>query len=188
MESSEQHADRGEGPCTSQRNHEAAHCKKSSRRSSWNSCRTVNRLENSLNLSVHTRNVLIAKEGIVKIRYAMLMIFTLAGLINPASAGVWQFTEDFELPAPSGWFTGGGAGFDFNRGLAHQGNGNAWVRFTQGWNAVNRWVPSVPQNADCSAQAFVRVSAAVTGGYFSSRGGNGSQPSPVINEVELIGP
>ncbi len=124
----------------------------------------------------------------MKIRHTVLAFVALAGLINPASAGVWQFTEDFESPAPAGWFTGGGAGFDFNRGLAHQGNGNAWVRFTQGWNSVNRWVPSVPQNADCSAQTFIRVSPAVTDGYFSIRGGNGGEPSRVINEVKLIGP
>ena len=63
----------------------------------------------------------------MKIRHAILAGVTLAVLTNPASAGVWQFTEDFESPATSGWFTGGGAGFDVNRGLAHQGNGNAWI-------------------------------------------------------------
>src|SRR5258707_9240278 len=123
----------------------------------------------------------------MKIRHTVLAFVALAGLINPASAGVWQFTEDFESPAPAGWFTGGGAGFDFNRGLAHQGNGNAWVRFTQGWNSVNRWVPSVPQNADCSAQTFIRVSPAVTDGYFSIRGGDGGEASRVIHEGKLSG-
>src|SRR5258707_13021838 len=124
----------------------------------------------------------------MKIRHTVLAFVALAGLINPASAGVWQFTEDFESPAPAGWFTGGGAGFDFNRGLAHQGNGNAWVRFTQGWNSVNRWVPSVPQNADCSAQTFIRVSPAGTGGYFSITGGHGGVPRRLIKEMQLGGP
>jgi hypothetical protein len=128
------------------------------------------------------------REANMNWRRALYALVAFASLGGPATAGIWQFTEEFESPSPSGWFTGGGSGFDFDRGLAHSGRGNAWVRFTQGWNSVNRWVPSVPHNANCTAQAFIRVSSAVTDGYFSVRGGSGGEPSAVINEVKLIGP
>jgi hypothetical protein len=39
--------------------------------------------------------------------------------------GIRQLGEDFENGHP-GWFTAGHAGFDFDKGLAHTGKGNAW--------------------------------------------------------------
>jgi hypothetical protein len=108
------------------------------------------------------------------------------------AGGIWQFTEGFEESpstlAKRGWFLDGIAGFDYNIGNAHTGLGNAWVRANSGWNSVNIWLRPPGQNLDCTAQAWIRLSSDLTGGYFSIRGGNGQSLSPVINEVELIGP
>ena len=106
-----------------------------------------------------------------------------------ATAGIQSFSEDFESPAP-GWFFTGGAGLDANRGLAHRGQGNAWVRYTQGWNAVNRWI-AVPSNSDCSLQVWLRMSPNVTAGYLSVRNDKENRPDhnfDVINERKLVGP
>jgi hypothetical protein len=80
--------------------------------------------------------------------------------VTPAIAGVWQHTEDFESrdPARTGWFAGLGAGFDYDKNLAHTGKGNAWVRNQSGWSAVNFWVTPPTQATTCTAQAWIRTS------------------------------
>jgi hypothetical protein len=72
-----------------------------------------------------------------QILHVMAAAAALVTQMPSAFAGVWQFADDFETPTPApGWFLGGIAGFDYNVGNAHTGVGNAWVRATQGWNAI----------------------------------------------------
>jgi len=98
---------------------------------------------------------------------------------------VWG--EPFEQPHP-GWFTTGGAGFDYNKGLAYREKGNAWVRGSSGWNALNRFHDIKPNTA-YTVSAMLRLSPGLTDGYFSVRearelNGNGR----IITEVKLVGP
>ena len=113
-------------------------------------------------------------------------------LPTPGFAGIVQYTQDFETSQPPhDWFPTGGAGFDWDKGLAHQGKGNAWVRYTQGWNAVNTLIDfsAAPQGSNCAASAWLRVSPDVTDGYISVRPAvAGQAPGPVINEIKLVGP
>jgi hypothetical protein len=107
-----------------------------------------------------------------------------------AHAGVSQFADDFESGSHRAWFMTGGAGLDFNKGLARRGAGNAWVRATTGWNAVNTFQRMAPPiGAKCEVSAWLRLSPNVTDGYMAVRGANqGEDPGPVINEIKLVGP
>jgi hypothetical protein len=124
------------------------------------------------------------------VTFALLSAFC----VTPALADAMQFSEDFETStAPKGWFVTGGAGFDWNKGLARAGQGNAWVRYDrQGtWNAVNRWVTlsAAPAGARCHVNAFLRVSPNVTDGYISVRPGyDGQTPGDVIKEIKISEP
>ena len=103
--------------------------------------------------------------------------------------GIIQINEDFESPSPD-WFFTGGAGFDHGKGLAHTGVGNAWVRHTTGWNAINRWMPVHP-NSKYTAFAWLRLSPDLTDGYFSVRNDKENRADKnfdVINEIKLVGP
>ena len=105
---------------------------------------------------------------------------------TPGWAGVTILEEGFE--GPTSWFAGPGAGFDRGLGLAHTGEGNAWVRNLSGWTAVNLiYNPSAPAGSECAAQAWIRMSPTVTDGYFSVRSFPG-EVGPVISEVKLVGP
>jgi hypothetical protein len=107
----------------------------------------------------------------------------------PAGAGLIQFAEDFERPY-SGWFFAGGAGLDYNKGLAHKGVGNAWVRNKHGWNAINYWVTVRPKS-HCYVNAWLRFSSTLTDGYISVRNDRDSRSDhnfDVINELKLVGP
>ncbi len=102
---------------------------------------------------------------------------------------VTQWCEDFELPSKE-WFFTGAAGFDFAKGFARKGRGNAWVRNTTGWNAINIWRPVEP-NRTYTALAWLRLSPTLTDGYFSVRNDKENRPDgnfDVINEIKLIGP
>ncbi len=84
---------------------------------------------------------------------------------SPAQAGIVQFWEQFESTNQGGWTVSGSAGFNYQKGLAHKGVGNAWVRATAGgWNAVNATVVVYP-NADCIASACIRLSDHLDPGY-----------------------
>ncbi|MFM0523040.1 hypothetical protein PQR08_37075 [Caballeronia jiangsuensis] len=108
--------------------------------------------------------------------------------VGTAYAGVQQEFQDFESSRPpAGWIPTGIAGFDYGKGLAHQGEGNSWVRAVRGWNAINKWI-RMPKNSDCIARAWIRHSDSLTDGYMTVRGGNGSSFGPVITEVKLSGP
>jgi hypothetical protein len=127
----------------------------------------------------------ILKVGSVFFISALMLLCT---QVPKAAAGIQEFPEDFEHPS-SQWFFTGGAGFDSNRGLAHRGNGNAWVRNTGGWNAINIWV-DVPSNSECSVLAWLRSSASLTDGYMSVRNDKERRADHnfnVINEVKLVG-
>lgn len=92
--------------------------------------------------------------------------------------------DDFESPA-NGWFMAGGAGYDYGKGYARTGAGNAWVRGTHGWNAINRF-HDIQQGKMYRLGAWLRVSPELTDGYMSVRearelNGNGA----IIQEVKL---
>jgi hypothetical protein len=108
-------------------------------------------------------------------------------VLTGAFSGIVEFREDFE--GASGWFASGAAGFDLNRGLAHGGRNNGWVRNSSGWSAVNSWftLPHVSRSATCTAEAWIRMSPTVTDGYFSVRRGDTDTPGPVIGEIRLRG-
>jgi hypothetical protein len=77
---------------------------------------------------------------VVHFSYAYLLIAS-----APALAGVSQVAWDFEQRSSSnngisGWFFTRGADLDNGKGLVYRGQGNAWVRNTTGWNAINNWV------------------------------------------------
>ena len=97
---------------------------------------------------------------------------------------VWG--DPFE-PKHPGWFTTGGAGFDYGKGYAYR-KGNAWVRGSTGWNALNRF-HDMKANTNYTVSAMLRLSPGLTDGYFSVRearelNGNGR----IITEVKLVGP
>src|SRR5689334_7564557 len=124
-------------------------------------------------------------------RKSAILAFTFVSLTlsSVSNAGIRQFSEDFERPF-RGWFFTGGAGFDYNKGLAHGGKGNAWVRNTKGWNAVNFWA-DVPTQSQCYVNAWLRLSPELTDGYISVRNDKDSRPVhnfDVINELKLVGP
>jgi len=100
-----------------------------------------------------------------------------------------EWSEDFTRSSKE-WFFTGGAGFDFAKGLARRGKGNAWVCNTTGWNAINIWRPVEP-NRTYTARAWLRLSPTLTDGYFSVRNDKENRPDgnfDVINEIKLIGP
>lgn len=104
---------------------------------------------------------------------------------------VVTLNEGFEaFEPPKNWFTTEGAGFDLDKGQAFKGKGNAWVRGTSGWNAVNGLAElEAPRDAECYAGAWLRISSDVTDGYISVRPAKeGTPPGPVINEIKLKGP
>jgi len=128
--------------------------------------------------------------SLVKRVAAVVLAATTVGAVAtaaPAQAGIVQFWEQFESTNHGSWWTGGGAGFDYQKGLAHKGVGNAWIRATSGWNSINTTVGVYP-NADCVASAWIRLSDHLDPGYMSVRSWNGKDAGPVINEIKLVGP
>lgn len=111
-------------------------------------------------------------------------------------AGVTQTAWDFERPGASinqgvsGWFfTKEGAGLDNGKDLEYKGKGNAWVRNTTGWNAINNWVSiSAPNESECTASAWLRTSGNLTDGYMTIRDADKSDGSGrIIKEIKLAG-
>jgi hypothetical protein len=75
----------------------------------------------------------------------------------------------------------GGKGLDINRGNAHSGNNNAWIRATSGWNAIKINVFTRP-NTDYELTGWFRTSPNVKwAAYFGARDGNGK----IINETSF---
>lgn len=102
--------------------------------------------------------------------------------------GIVQFSDGFESQKPNpAWFLTASAGFDYEKGNAHTGQGNAWVRATQGWNAINVWFSGLTPNSDCQASAWLRFSPSLTDGYISVRADGSGSPGPVIAELKLCG-
>jgi hypothetical protein len=113
-----------------------------------------------------------------------------------ALAGISQTAWDFEQGSGasnnngvSGWFFTGGAGLDNGKSLEHKGKGNAWVRNTSGWNAINNWVNlSAPSGSECTASAWLRTSDTLTDGYMSVRSGDKDDGSgTILKEIKLVG-
>lgn len=101
---------------------------------------------------------------------------------SAATCGSVIFNGDFETPDGSGWFTTAGAGIDKGKGLAYRGANNGWVRGSQGWNAINQWLPVVP-NTTYRVSAKIRSSATLKSGqaFMSIRG----VANNVLNEVPI---
>jgi hypothetical protein len=113
-----------------------------------------------------------------------------------AFAGLTQTAWDFEQGpgasnnnGASGWFFTGGAGLDNGKGLEYKGKGNAWVRNTTGWNAINNWVNiSAPNGSECTASAWLRTSDTLTDGYMTIRDADKNDGSGrIIHEIKLVG-
>ena len=117
---------------------------------------------------------------------------------TPAFAVVQKFESDFEQNTPaseingkSGWFFTRGAGLDYGKGFSLRGRGNAWVRNTTGWNAINRWInmSRFSEGDNCVASAWLRTSDNLTDGYMSVRDGSKSDGTgKILNEIKLVGP
>jgi hypothetical protein len=125
----------------------------------------------------------------VVVRLSLILLTVLSLKPSFSKAGIQQFSDNFENPS-RGWFFAGGAGFDMNKGLAHRGKGNAWVRNTTGWNAINHWV-TVPPHSHCYVNAWLRLSPYLLDGYISVRNDKDNRPDhnfDVINERRLVGP
>lgn len=102
-----------------------------------------------------------------------------------AFAGTTQITQDFEITPTPGWFTdGNGAGFDFGKGSAHQGQGNAWVGRAKGPDAINTWL-DIPKFSFCSLRAWIKLSPDFTDGSMYVRGGDGKIFGSVIKDLKL---
>jgi hypothetical protein len=102
------------------------------------------------------------------------------------ASGPTAFRWGFESGADD-WFFAGTAGLDSGKSLEHTGTGNAWVRASSGWNAVNRWVDAGAQHS-CDLSAWLRTSDTLTDGYMSVRKGDKSDGSgAVIKEIKLVG-
>jgi len=72
------------------------------------------------------------------------------------------------LSAPWGGEGAGFKGVDINRGLAHTGGNNSFIRTGTGWNAVTQRIYVVP-NRTYRMSAWVRTSGNFTGGMFGVR-------------------
>jgi hypothetical protein len=72
-------------------------------------------------------------------------------------------------------------GVDLNRGYAHNGANNAWIRGTgTGWNAITQtW--ALGPNFDFRYTGWVRTSSNVQNGYFGVRNGSGQ----IVGEVKF---
>ncbi len=125
----------------------------------------------------------------MKLSTALKALFGFLGAVaipTTAFAGISQISYDFESSNQVWTFTGG-AGLDYGVGLAHRGIGNAWVRNTSGWNAVNNWIKVRPYS-DCTASAWLRTSSTLTDGYMSVRNDpNYAGNFNVIREIKLVG-
>jgi hypothetical protein len=120
---------------------------------------------------------------------APLALVLLLVCVVSVHAAVRQFSEDFERPAAD-WAFVGGAGLDHGKGLAHTGQGNAWVRNTTGWNAVQRWMGVNPRS-HCVVVAWLRLSPGLTNGWMSVRNDKENRADgnfDVIKEIKLVGP
>jgi hypothetical protein len=69
---------------------------------------------------------------------AVLPMFV-AGRADAQALQSFDETWDFEDAPNSGWFFGGNAGYDIDKGFAHSGNDNVWINAWEPaiWNSVN---------------------------------------------------
>lgn len=87
------------------------------------------------------------------------------------------------------WFTEGSAGIDIQKGLSNQGRNNAWIRNTNGWNAIGQTV-HLSEGVTYTLKAFVRTSDGVRNGYLGFRDAKQSAVSelrfgPLLSYREL---
>jgi len=81
------------------------------------------------------------------------------------------FQDDFERSASGKWVGTGTTGFDWGE-LAYAGFGNAWIRGTDGWNALtSKAAGSIDIDGyflRCRAEAWIRASSNVSNVYMSA--------------------
>jgi hypothetical protein len=87
------------------------------------------------------------------------------------------------------WFSEGSAGIDIQKGVSHHGRNNAWIRNTNGWNAIGQTV-HLSEGVTYSLKAFVRTSDGVRDGYLGFRDASQSAVSelrfgPILSYREL---
>jgi hypothetical protein len=117
------------------------------------------------------------------IAIAMATVLALSSVnIGTAEAGIMQWTDDFEYGGNGGWWFAGNAGIDHNRGLAHRGQNNGWIRNWTGWNAINTSV-STRAGRPCTVVAWIRTSDTLTDGYMTIR--SWRDGLPIIREIKL---
>jgi len=124
----------------------------------------------------------------------LLFLMIIISFSTQAMAGGMQISWDFEQGSSmnngvSGWVPAGGAGLDNEKNLAYRGKGNAWVRNTKGWNAINNMVTiSAPSGSTCQAIAWLRTSDKLTDGYMTIRDGDKADGTgKILNEIKLTG-
>lgn len=100
-----------------------------------------------------------------------------------------DFETQRRVTVSAPWFTEGSAGIDIQKGLSNHGRNNAWIRNTNGWNAIGQTV-SLSAGVTYTLKAFVRTSAGVRDGYFGFRDARQSSVSelrfgPLLSYREL---
>ena len=107
---------------------------------------------------------------------------------GPAAAGSMQITQDFEKSPTPGWFADGvGAGFDFGKGLAREGQGNAWIGRKTGPASIATSL-DIPKYSLCSIQVWIKLSPSFAGGSLYVSAGDGKTHEGVIKELKLPQP
>jgi hypothetical protein len=114
---------------------------------------------------------------------------------QPATAQCTSVLRDGDFEAQrrvtvgAPWFTEGSAGIDIQKGLSNHGRNNAWIRNTNGWNAIGQTV-HLSEGVTYTLKAFARTSAGVRDGYFGFRDARQSSVSelrfgPLLSYREL---
>lgn len=136
------------------------------------------------------RNLTGRRSGRAFRRNAMVLALA-ASVAGTAMAGAVFQGWDFEPynsnnNASNGWWFSGISGLDAGKGFARRGVGNAWVRNTEGWNAVNQWVQMSPTLAgrSCSAGAWVRAERGLEHAYMSIVD---ADTGLILNEIRVKG-
>lgn len=119
----------------------------------------------------------------VRFGVALLLVLPVASADpdQPLLDGGFELQHSATISGP--WRTEGNGfkGIDLNKGLAHSGKNNAFIRTTaKEWNAITQFVLTKPL-VNYGAEAFLRTSGNVHDGYFGIR----DEVGRVITEVKF---
>jgi hypothetical protein len=98
-------------------------------------------------------------------------------------AGHAGFEQNTTSTLVSPWYfnTGSQGDVDVNKGFAHTGANNGFVRNSSGWNAIKQEI-FVEPNTDYTLSAYLRTSSNSNNGYFGVRQ---LYNGPMINEIHI---